>query len=205
MTFILDAAPQARARRPRTSAPHEVSWWRVRARRRRVGAVDKRVAFAASCLLVAAGAVSAGGGGVSITFVHPERYFDAAYARAVAGELERAEVQHDIEQHLLQLAERGLRPGESLRIEVLEIDLAGQFEPFRFAPGSDLRVFRDVSWPRLRLRYTITHGDGAGESREEQLADMNYLASFNRYAKSDRLRYEKAMLDAWFDKRIAGH
>ena len=33
---------------------------------------------------------------------------------------------------------------------------------------------------------------------------MNYLASFNRYARSDRLRYEKAMLDAWFDRRIAG-
>jgi hypothetical protein len=67
-----------------------------------------------------------------------------------------------------------------------------------------VRVFRDVSWPRLRLRYTITRGDVVSESREEQLADMNYLASFNRYAKSDRLRYEKAMLDAWFDRRIAG-
>ena len=68
-----------------------------------------------------------------------------------------------------------------------------------------MRVFRDVSWPRLRLRYTLKHGDEVAESGEEQLADMNYLASFNRYAKSDRLRYEKAMLDAWFEKRIAGH
>ena len=166
-------------------------------------AVDPRFAFATACLLVVAGA--AAGGGVSVTFVDPEHYVDAAYARAVPGELERAEVQHDIELHLLRLAERGLRPGEGLRIEVLEIDLAGQFEPFRFAPGGDVRVFRDVSWPRLRLRYTIRRGDDVSESREEQLADMNYLASFNRYAKSDRLRYEKAMLDAWFEKRIAGH
>jgi hypothetical protein len=164
----------------------------------------KRVALSASFVLAAAG-VAAAGPGVQVTFVQPERYADAAYARASAGELERAEVQRDIEEHLQRLAERRLRPDEALQIEVLEVDLAGQFEPFRFAPGSDVRVFRDVSWPRLRLRYTLKHGDAVADSGEEQLADMNYLASFNRYAKSDRLRYEKAMLDAWFEKRIAGH
>ena len=33
---------------------------------------------------------------------------------------------------------------------------------------------------------------------------MDYLASFNRYSGNDRLRYEKAMLDEWFARRIAG-
>jgi hypothetical protein len=163
----------------------------------------KRLALSAACLLGLSGAACAGG--VSVTFVDPEHYADAAYGRAFAGELERGEVQRDIEAHLQRLGESGLRPGDTLRIDVLEIDLAGQFEPFRFRPGADVRVFRDVSWPRLRLRYTLTRGDQVAESRDEQLADMNYLASFNRYAKSDRLRYEKAMLDAWFEKRIAGH
>ena len=32
---------------------------------------------------------------------------------------------------------------------------------------------------------------------------MNYLMSGNRYPSIDRLRYEKAMLDDWFDRRIA--
>jgi len=148
--------------------------------------------------------MAAAGSGLSVTFVHPEAYSDAAYARASAGELERAEVQRDIEQHLQRLAERGLRMGQTLRIEILEIDLAGQFEPFRFRSGSDVRIFRDVSWPRLALRYTLTTGGQVSESREEQLTDMNYLGSFNRYSRNDRLRYEKALLDAWFEKRIAG-
>ena len=165
--------------------------------------MNPRVLVIAVSLLALAGLAPASSG-VSVTFVHPEDYADAAYARARAGELERAEVQRDIEQHLQGLCDRALRPDETLRIEILEIDLAGQFEPFRFAPGGDVRVFRDASWPRLRLRYTLMRGGEVAESREEQLADMNYLASFNRYAKSDRLRYEKAMLDAWFDKRIAG-
>ena len=165
--------------------------------------MNKGAVLAASALLAVFGSASAGSG-LSVTFVHPEAYSDAAYARASAGELERAEVQRDIEQHLQRLAERSLRMGQNLRIEILEIDLAGQFEPFRFRPGSDVRIFREVSWPRLGLRYTLTVGGQVVESREEQLTDMDYLASFNRYSKSDRLRYEKALLDAWFDKRIAG-
>ena len=31
---------------------------------------------------------------------------------------------------------------------------------------------------------------------------MNFLLSINRYPGADRLRYEKAMLDDWFEKRI---
>jgi hypothetical protein len=165
--------------------------------------MNPRAVIAASWLLACSG-MAAADSGLSVTFVHPEAYADAAYGRASAGELERAEVQHDIELHLQRLAERGLRTDRTLRVEILEIDLAGQFEPFRFRPGSDVRIFRDVSWPRLGLRYTLTIGGQVAESREEQLTDMDYLGSFNRYSGSDRLRYEKAMLDAWFDKRIAG-
>jgi hypothetical protein len=165
--------------------------------------VNLRVVLSASCLLALSGAASAGPG-LSVAFIHPEAYADAAYGRAPGGELERAQVQRDIERHLERLAEGGLAPGRHLGIEILEIDLAGQLEPFRFRPGSDVRVFREVSWPRLALRYTLTIGGQVAESREEQLADMDYLGSFNRYSRSDRLRYEKAMLDAWFSKRIAG-
>ena len=165
--------------------------------------MNTRAVLAASWLLACSG-MAAAGSGLSVTFVHPEGYADAAYGRASGGELERAEVQRDIELHLQRLAERGLRMGQALRVEILEIDLAGQFEPFRFRPGSDVRIFRDVSWPRLGLRYTLTIGGQVAESREEQLTDMDYLGSFNRYSRSDRLRYEKALLDAWFEKRIAG-
>ena len=46
-------------------------------------------------------------------------------------------------------------------------------------------------------------GEQVIAAAEEQLADMNYLVSINRYPDGDRLRYEKAMLDDWFEKRIA--
>lgn len=132
-----------------------------------------------------------------------EVHADAAYSSAVGSECERAEVQRDIDQHLKQLAERHLAPGRSLEIEVLDVDLAGRFEPFRFRSGADVRIVRNVTWPRMRMRYALTDGGQVTSSSEELVADLNYLMSINRYSSGDRLRYEKAMLDDWFERRIS--
>ena len=48
----------------------------------------------------------------------------------------------------------------------------------------------------------LTRDDRVVAGAEEQLADMNFLTSINRYSSADRLRYEKAMLDDWFERRI---
>lgn len=145
---------------------------------------------------------SAASPNLTVAFIGPETYADASYSRSFASEKDRAEVQRDIEQHLLRLAERSLPAGDALKIEVLDIDLAGRFEPFSFRTGSDVRIVRDITWPRMKLRYTLTRGGEVVLSEEAQLADLNYLMSTNRYSSSDRLRYEKAMLDDWFDKTI---
>ena len=147
-------------------------------------------------------AVPATAANVSVAFVHPEKYADAGYSHSFASERDRAEVQRDIEQHLQRLAERGLPASDALKIEVLDIDLAGHFEPFRFRNGPDVRIVRDITLPRIKLRYTLTRRDQLVASAEENLSDMNFLMSANRYSSGDRLRYEKAMLDDWFEKRI---
>jgi hypothetical protein len=139
---------------------------------------------------------------LSVTFVQPDRYQDAAYSRPFPAERQRAEVQRDIEQHLQRLAARYLAPDDALAIEVLDIDLAGHFHPFRFQ-GADVRIVRDITWPRMQLRYTLTRGGQVVAGAEERLADMNFLMTGNRYSSTDRLRYEKAMLDEWFYKRFA--
>jgi hypothetical protein len=168
--------------------------------------MNQRFAPTALCafLVLAAGAASAAPL-LSLSFVEPNKFTDAGYFHWVASEKDRAEVQRDIEQHLQQLAERKLQPGQSLKIEVLDIDLAGRFEPLRFRAANEVRVMRESTWPRIKLRYTLSQGDAVTASREEVVADMNYLGSINRYPSGDRLRYEKAMLDRWFDDEIAKH
>lgn len=139
---------------------------------------------------------------VSVSFVQPDRFTDASFVH-LPSDRDRAEVQHDIERHLQQLAQRGLRPGETLKIEVLDIDLAGSFEPNRLRPGADVRIVRDIHWPRMTLRYTLARAGQVVANAEERVAHMGFLGGINRYPGSDRLRYEKAMLDDWFNKTIA--
>jgi len=140
---------------------------------------------------------------VSVTFVQPEKFTDAAYSRSFPSERDRAEVERDIERHLQRLAERRLPAGDALAIEVLDIDLAGHFEPFRFRHGADVRVVRDITSPRIKLRYKLTRGDQVLASGEDHLSDMNFMLAGNRYSSDDRLRYEKALLDDWFEQRIS--
>jgi hypothetical protein len=106
---------------------------------------------------------------LSVAFVAPQDYTDAGYSRALAGERDRSRVMHGIEQHLQQLAARHLPPGYALSIDVLDIDLAGHFEPWRFR-SNDVRVLRDSTGPRMRLRYQLTYGGQVLASAEEKLA-----------------------------------
>lgn len=158
--------------------------------------------FAAAAMLAGASVVAAQPANLSVVFVHPETFRDAVYSQPYGDEQGRAPVLRDIERHLRQLADRVLPPGESLHIEVLDIDLAGWFEPFRRPTYADIRTLRDITWPRILLRYKLMRGDQLVASAEEQVADLNYLMTVNSYPVGDRLRFEKAMLDVWFDRRF---
>lgn len=157
--------------------------------------------FLGAGLLVATGAASAAT--VSVTFVQPETFTDAGYSRGRASQRDLAELQQQMQQHLQRLAERKLAASDTLQVEVLDIDLAGDFETNRLTRFSDVRVVRDIASPRITLRYTLKQGDRAVTGAEEQLSDMNFLWSHNRYSSGDRLRYEKPLLDAWFEKHFA--
>ncbi|MFS8975827.1 DUF3016 domain-containing protein [Cupriavidus necator] len=141
-------------------------------------------------------------GTLTLIFIHPEAYTDAAYRSDYGSDKERAQVMNDIRRHFDELAARYLPPGYTLSIEVLDVDLAGHFEPWRFH-GYDLRVVRDVTWPRMKLRYELRGSDGAViGSGEERIADQAFNMGVNVYSPTDRLRYEKAMMDRWFDQAV---
>jgi hypothetical protein len=131
---------------------------------------------------------------VTVTFVEPEKYVDTGWVRT-----DSASVLKGIEAHLVALG-KGLPPGHKLAIEVLDIDLAGEE---RMRRGTqDIRVQRGgADWPSMRLRYTLER-DGQKETREETIADMNYLHR-RRDFSNDALAYEKRMLDDWFRARFA--
>lgn len=136
-----------------------------------------------------------------VTFKDPSKFIDATFDRP-RSEKNLREVQDAVSKMFSQLADKYLAPGQSLKVEVQDIDLAGRIEPTA-SMANDIRVMRSSSWPRLQFTYTVTENGLLVRSGEADIHDFNYLTGFNRYFYSDRLRYERQMLADWFRKNLS--
>ena len=129
---------------------------------------------------------------VTVTFTHPEGYADMPFAP-----WDRERVIKELQNHFEKLGAK-LPQGQDLKVEVLDIDLAGRIEPqLRF--GNDIRVLKGrADWPTIALRYSVESQGKVLGSGEARIDDKSYLDHFNRYSANEPLRYEKRMLDEWF-------
>lgn len=146
-------------------------------------------------------ALAAAPAAATVRFIEPERFTDATFTRGPGPERERAEVMRAIDAHLQQLAAERLPAGQTLEVEIRDIDLAGHIEPFWRTAG-EIRVLRGVTWPAIVLRYRLSEAGVTLREGSKRVADLNYQWRLPRYPHGDRLRYEKAMLDDWFERRL---
>lgn len=143
-----------------------------------------------AALALAAG--SSAWAGVQVTFDNPDDYSDVPFSSR-----DREQVLAGLANHFTWLG-KSLPPGQDLRIEITDVDLAGREDPARRG-AFDVRVLTGrADWPRLRLRYTLEQHGKVIASGNAYLSDMSYLQHINRYSSNDALRYEKRMIDDWF-------
>lgn len=154
----------------------------------------QRAALAAMLLLGSAGAMAAP---ATVTFAKPEQFSDVPRSA-----WDRERILKLLSAHFDVLAAR-LPAGQTLSVEVLDVDLAGRTVPTAMA-NPDLRVLgTGADWPHMQLRFTVREGDRVVKSGEDNISSMSYLEKVNRYVSGDSLRYEKQMLDDWFKDRVA--
>lgn len=150
--------------------------------------------------LVALGVPAKATSQVAVTFTAPEHYRDASLYGGT-GARAREPALSAIRAYLESLGKRYLRPDQSLTVEVLDIDLAGRFEWWR-PLASNVRILNDITWPSVKVRYVLTEKGQDLANAEETISDLNYLMTTPTGFSSDPLRYEKAMIEAWFHKRF---
>ena len=151
--------------------------------------------YAAHIAFIAALAVPfAAAAAVVVTFKEPERYSETGVFRDDG----RAAMEH-IDMHLKRLGERFLPADQTLRIEVLDMDLAGEQQ---MGPrGQDIRVMRGrADWPTIKLRYTWERPNAPAQSGEETVSDMAYLQ--RTVPSMEAFAHEKRMLETWFRQRF---
>ncbi|WP_292962824.1 DUF3016 domain-containing protein [Nitrobacter sp.] len=134
---------------------------------------------------------------MNVRFVNSGHYTDAG-----SFDVSPASVEAALQAHLERLGKRFLAPGQTLNIDILDIDLAGYQQPLRFGPNN-VRIVRGVTPPRIELRYVLSEKGRRKRSGQETLTDINYQINPSARFSSDRYVYEKALLDDWFRRAFA--
>ena len=130
----------------------------------------------------------------TVTFADPAKMSDVPRFA-----VDRENLEWHLREHFENLSKQ-LPAGQSLTVEVLDIDLAG--DVFPRVPVTNVRVMKGrADWPRLHLRYTIEQDGQVVRSGEKQLSDPNYLMGFNRYSQ-EIFSHEKQMLEDWWRKEV---
>lgn len=150
---------------------------------------------AVAALLALAASLPAAAGRAEIRWAEPAHFADAGFG---AREIERT--QRVLGAHIERLAGR-LPAGQTLAVEVRDVDLAGRLEMFAF---DQLRVLGGApDRPRLDLHFELRAGDAVLQRGDAVLTDLAYLHRGVGVRRGEPLEHERRLLDRWFDEQIA--
>jgi hypothetical protein len=97
--------------------------------------------------------------------------------------------------------ERVVRSGRfpaGQRRALTDVDLAGDYEPWRSGQWADVRIVKDIYPPRLTLAFRLTDAEGkVVKEGKRDLRDIAFLMKMTMGFRDDPLRHEKALLDDW--------
>lgn len=141
-------------------------------------------------LLAAAPSLHAAGR-VEVTYVEPEKFMDIGF-----GSVDRKIALDEMTAILTRLGEK-LPDGQTLKLEVTHINLAGEVRP---GAGRDIRVMTGTAdWPEVALRYTLQAGGQTLKGGEAKVYDIAYLTNATFVDRvGTNLPYERHMLRKWF-------
>ena len=149
--------------------------------------------------MLAFAALPAAAATATVTLLEPERFTDVGTDRQHARSHEYLEA---IDDHIRQRASSWLPAGDRLEVRITDVDMAGDFEPWR-RPMRDVRVLRGIYPPRIVLAFRWTAADGVVRGEGERvLEDRAYLTQTRAYSRGDPTRFEKALLDRWMRREF---
>ena len=133
---------------------------------------------------------------VEVIFDHPENFTD------IKGDSmdspKGREAMLDQIRDFLETTGAGIVPaGQKLTLTFTDIDLAGEYEPWRSGQWSDVRIIKDIYPPHFVFSYKLT--DAAGNALKEGKADLRDLTFMMRVtiSRNEPLRFEKDILGDW--------
>jgi len=142
-------------------------------------------------------------GPVAVRWEDPAQFSEIRYSHNKA-ESRRGNWVETLAEHVRKYATPRLSAGERLDIDITDIELAGDYEPWRGPEFQDTRFIREIYPPRITLTFTRTGPNGEVIAQgERKLVDPGFMmGSSTAGLGSDPLRYEKAMLQQWLAREL---
>lgn len=142
-------------------------------------------------------------GPVSVAWNDPAQFSEINYGHDRIETLRGVWVR-DLAEYVRDSAADRLGAGEHLEVELLDVDRAGDYEPWRGPNASDIRITRDIYPPRITLRFR--HLDAQGQvlaEGERRLTDPGFLSrTAGGHRNTDPLRFEKRLVDDWLAREL---
>jgi hypothetical protein len=133
---------------------------------------------------------------VDVVFDHPEKFTDVKDSDPPT-DRGRDAILGNIRNYLVRQASPMIPGADRLSITFTDIDLAGEFEPWRGPQWNGVRIVKDIYPPAFTFTYAVTDPSGrVVKGGTENIRDGGF--QFRSVVDSnDSLRYEKAVLNDW--------
>ena len=114
----------------------------------------------------------------------------------------RDSILDEIKTFIVDRSDKALPTGQKLVVTFTDIDLAGEYEPWRGPQFSDVRIVKSIYPPRFKFSYKVT--DATGKTVKEGKEDIRDLAFDMRLTidRQDPLRFEKDILKDWIGSTL---
>lgn len=162
---------------------------------------------AASCLNLAFADIpsstttDANTGPVKVEYVEPEKFTDVRERWSKTNPVKNSHLL-SWKSYVEKQAAKALKNGQSLNIQFIDIDLAGDIEPSTRSNMMDVRVIKDLYPPRLKFTYQLKDSQGNTiKTGEENIRDIGFLMG-SQINTTDTLRHEKKLFERWLKEAI---
>jgi hypothetical protein len=109
----------------------------------------------------------------------------------------------ELSRYVARRAAVAVPEGRHLSVTITDVQRAGMIEPWHRA-GTDLRVVRNTTPPRIDLNFQLVDANGAVlKEGSRQLRDIMFLTRHTRYTRHP-LAYENNLIDVWVLHEFGG-
>jgi hypothetical protein len=134
---------------------------------------------------------------VEVVFFEPEKYTDVRDSFN-SDDPTRTGYLDQLRDYIVQQARYYVPEGQKLYVTFTDIDMAGDFEPWRGPRFDDVRIIKDIYPPRINLSFRLVDAEGnIIKQGQRELKDLAFQMRITSAFQDDPLRYEKSLLDDW--------